>query len=404
MANDTIVQLDGIWKCYGLMPALRERWRALRRADSSGGSGPWALRDIDLEIKRGQTLGIIGRNGAGKSTLLKVLAGVTPPTIGKVQVRGRVFPMIELNAGLHLELTGRENVSLLGAVMGLTRRQIRARLPQIEEFCDLGEWFDRPVRTYSSGMLARLGFGVALNVEADVLLVDEVLSVGDLAFQRKCFGYLSERQREGKTVVFVSHSLRQVQRLCETVMLLDRGRCITIGDASTVVAQYEHACSEEELRRRGSSEVSYTSVDENLITLEGLEIRNADGELTRQVGFGKPVLLRFHFRCGRPLEQVSFGIGIVSTDNVHITGSSTDGISASLRTGDNVVECYFDSLPLRPAVYGISYKMRGSDTSTILTYDQLTYFEVVSSDASLSLNSYGLVHVDAQWRFGTGLE
>ena len=181
MSEDVVIRIEGMWKRYGLpiVPALRRGWRALR-GRGPGNEDAWVLRDVNLEVRRGETLGIIGRNGAGKSTMLKVLAGVTPPTRGRVEVRGRIFPMIELNAGVHPELTGRENVHLLGAVMGLGRREVRAKLPAIENFCELGEWFDKPVRMYSSGMLARLGFAVAINVDSDIIMVDEVFAVGDL--------------------------------------------------------------------------------------------------------------------------------------------------------------------------------------------------------------------------------
>ena len=193
MSSDIVIKIEGLWKRYGLpIPDVLGKVRSLLgSANSVGRNGEarnWALRDVNLEVRRGETIGIVGRNGAGKSTLLKVLAGVTAPTRGRVEIRGRIFPMIELNAGLHKELTGRENVRLLGAVMGMSRREIELRLPGIEDFTDLGEWFDRPVRMYSSGMLSRLGFGVAVNVESDVILIDETFAVGDLKFQEQKYG------------------------------------------------------------------------------------------------------------------------------------------------------------------------------------------------------------------------
>ncbi len=190
MSDDVVIRIEGLWKRYGLpLPAvIRKGWNLVRHGhleSGNGDHGPWALRDVNLEVRRGETVGIVGRNGAGKSTLLKVLAGVTAPTRGRVEIRGRIFPMIELNAGLHMELTGRENVRLLGAVMGLSRREMESRLPDIEEFTELGVWFDKPVRTYSTGMLGRLGFGVAVNIESDVVLIDETFAVGDLKFQKQ---------------------------------------------------------------------------------------------------------------------------------------------------------------------------------------------------------------------------
>jgi len=243
MSNDVVVRVDGLWKRYGLplKPALRRlanRLRAPMTATHASRDGDlWALRDVSFEIHRGQTLGVIGYNGAGKSTLLKVLAGVSPPTRGSVEVQGRIFPMIELNAGVHPELTGRENTYLLAAIMGLSRREIEVKMPEIEEFTELGDWFDRPVRMYSSGMLVRLGFSVAINVDADILLVDEVLAVGDITFQRKCFDKIEQMQNSGNTIVFVSHAIRQVERLCDKVLVLDEGRQIAFGDTVDTVSQ-----------------------------------------------------------------------------------------------------------------------------------------------------------------------
>jgi ABC-type polysaccharide/polyol phosphate transport system ATPase subunit len=191
MSEDVVIKVDHLWKCYGLPPSpdfkgvLKNIKNGRPLFYAPNDSGPWSLSDVNFEIKKGEVLGVIGRNGAGKSTLLKVLAGVSPATRGSIAVKGRVFPMIELAAGMHLDLTGRENVRLLGAVMGIPYFEMEANVPKIEEFCELGEWFDRPVYQYSSGMAARLGFAVAMHVNADVLLIDEVLSVGDFLFQKK---------------------------------------------------------------------------------------------------------------------------------------------------------------------------------------------------------------------------
>jgi lipopolysaccharide transport system ATP-binding protein len=398
MGDEVVIRLENIWKSYGLLPALQEKLNRFRRNENL--KKVWALQDISFEVKRGETLGVIGRNGAGKSTLLKVLAGVTPPTRGRMAVSGSIFPMIELSAGLHMELTGRENVFLLCAIMGLKRRQVKNLVPEIEAFCELGEWFDRPVRKYSSGMLARLGFGVALNIKADILLVDEILAVGDLGFQRKCFSYISNRQREGASVIFVSHSLRQVQRLCDTVMLLDKGKMVSLGNPNQVVAQYEYTSSRAELEQRLSTEVAYTSADEQLISLKGLELLDASGQDTRHFHFGQPLRMRFHFVCGQPLGKVIFGVGIVSTDNVFITGFSTDDLAESyFHAGDNYVECWVRHLPLRTGVYGISFSLRGPDTGRILGSDGPTYFEVSALDPTQFNNSYGLIQIDADWKF-----
>ena len=231
MSGDTVIKIDGLWKRYGLpVPDVFGKVRSLlgtsKSARRNGDARDWALRDLNLEVRRGETVDIVGRNGAGKSTLLKVLAGVTAPTKGRVEIHGRIFPMIELNAGLNKELTGRENVRLLGAVMGMTRLEIESRLPEIEFFTDLGEWFDKPVRMYSSGMLSRLGFGVAVNVESDVILIDETFAVGDLKFQNKSMARIKEMRESGVTVLLVSHGLETLQFVARTRPFFGRGPTI----------------------------------------------------------------------------------------------------------------------------------------------------------------------------------
>ena len=205
MSGDLAIKIEGLWKRYGFpLPEFIDTALSIVRRGSGedGDRRPWALKDLNLEVRKGETIGIVGRNGAGKSTLLKVLAGVTEPTRGRVEIHGRIFPMIELNAGLHLELTGRENVRLLAAVMGLSRREIDERLPDIEEFTELGDWFDRPVRMYSSGMLGRLGFGVAVNIRSDVVLIDETFAVGDLRFQNKSLSRIKEMRETSRLAKF----------------------------------------------------------------------------------------------------------------------------------------------------------------------------------------------------------
>ncbi|MGB7339469.1 MAG: ABC transporter ATP-binding protein, partial [Phototrophicaceae bacterium] len=225
MTQDTVIQVNDLWKRYGLpfIPRWRQALDKMRNQEKSiDAYGPWSLHGLNFDVKKGETLGIIGHNGAGKSTLLKILAGVTPPTQGNIEVGGRIFPMIELNAGLHNELTGRQNAYMLGAIMGLSRAEINERIEQVKEFSELGDWFERPVRKYSSGMLTRLGFSVAIHVDADILLIDEVLSVGDITFQRKCFDHMERLQADqNTTMIFVSHSIRQVERLCERTLMLD---------------------------------------------------------------------------------------------------------------------------------------------------------------------------------------
>ena len=207
------------------------------------GRGPkpqefWALRDINFEVKRGETLGVIGHNGAGKSTLLKILSRITPPTTGEARLHGRVGALLEVGTGFHPELTGRENVFLNGAILNMKRREIQSRFEEIVDFADIGPFIDTPVKRYSSGMQLRLAFSVAAHLEPEILIIDEVLSVGDLAFQQKCLGRMEAASKEGRTVVFISHSLPSVVNLCDRAILLSEGRVTAAGKVGEVVDAY----------------------------------------------------------------------------------------------------------------------------------------------------------------------
>ena len=205
----------------------------------------WALKDVDFEVEEGESLGIIGPNGAGKSTILKLVAGIMRPTLGGIVVRGKVSPLLELGAGFHPDLTGRENIYLNAALLGVRQRETQARFQQIVEFSELERFIDVPLKHYSSGMYVRLGFAVAVNVDPATLLIDEVLAVGDEAFQRKCLAKIEEFQREGRTIIFVSHSLPAVKKLCNRALWLDEGCTRSMGVAEEVVDEYLEAVRAE---------------------------------------------------------------------------------------------------------------------------------------------------------------
>ncbi len=201
----------------------------------------WALRDVSFDVPRGETMGIIGHNGAGKSTLMKLLSGITAPTEGEIRIRGRLAALIELGSGFHPELTGRENVFMSASILGMRRREIQAKFDRIVEFAGIGEFIDVPVKWYSSGMYVRLGFAIAAHIDVDILLVDEVLAVGDAAFQTKCFARIGELKRLGTTILMITHDLGAIERLASRAALLDHGAVKTIGPARDVVAAYKRA-------------------------------------------------------------------------------------------------------------------------------------------------------------------
>ena len=411
MTDDAIIRIDGMWKRYGLpLPRFMRHGRrqvrslvigdnpqsAIRNPDDDG---PWALRDINLEVRRGDTLGIIGRNGAGKSTLLKVLAGVTPPTRGQVEVRGRIFPMIELNAGVHPELTGRENVFLLGAVMGLSRRDMIARAPMIEEFCELGSWFDGPVRQYSSGMLARLGFGVAIYADADILLIDEVLAVGDFAFQKKCVNHIARLGNQGVTTVFVSHNPYILERMCDRAILLRTGEMEEIGNPLDVIYRYfEEAMDSKGFLANGGLPPN-TRPGTGDLRIQKIEILNAGGQRTDEVYTGEALTIRVHYEIKEALWEPNFSIRIIDPHNAVVLAfdSTASRKGKEIRNG-GYIDCIIQELPLMPNIYTVQVKVAGD--VLLDAHENAGEFGVKCPPKILvDSGGKGIVFAKANWRF-----
>jgi len=263
----------------------------------------WALRDISFEVARGETLGIIGDNGAGKSTILKLLSGVTSPTSGQITVRGRMSALIEVGSGFHPELTGRENVYLSGSILGMRRREITAKLESIVDFAGVRHFIDTPVKRYSSGMYLRLGFSIAAHLEPDILLLDEVLAVGDAEFQAKCLERVNALHRHGRTIVFISHDLYAVERLCRRVALLSKGRVVADGPARDVIGMYQ------EIGRK-RTEAEEAPATDNVISGEAeiLSVLCLDehGDETQVIRTGDAVTFRVNYRVRTAIRDVRF--------------------------------------------------------------------------------------------------
>lgn len=397
MSDDVVIRVEGLWKRYGLglVSRLKRRVNALRSGRAlADDADHWALRDINLEVKRGETLGIIGRNGAGKSTLLKILAGVTPPTRGKVEVHGRVFPMIELNAGLHMDLAGRENVFLLGAIMGLTRSEIRRLLPAIEEFCELGEFFNQPVRTYSSGMLARLGFAVAVNVEADILLIDEVLAVGDLQFQNKCLKRFKDIRESGNTILFVSHNLDLLQYLTRRSIVLEEGALIGAGEPMAMVNLYEGHIFRKATSTQVERRFRHRQTTEDVI-FEHVAVLDAQGQPVTQVKRGDLFGIEMVIRSNRPVTHPSFQLAILNAAGVVCVWrlSEEDGLRLDTLDGRYVIRVWFQNANLANGRYEFAFALRNADSyETLERFYGLTSFAIVGPG-----RARGIMHCNCRW-------
>jgi lipopolysaccharide transport system ATP-binding protein len=278
----------------------------LRRNGHSNSETIWALKDVSFEVYPGEVVGIIGRNGAGKSTLLKILSRITEPTTGRVELYGRVGSLLEVGTGFHPELTGRENIYLNGAILGMTRREIDKKFDEIVDFAEIEKFIDTPVKHYSSGMYMRLAFAVAAHLEPEILIVDEVLAVGDGHFQRKCLDKMAEVSLEGRTVLFVSHNLDAICKLCTRSMLLISGKLRANGRSFDVVRDYyEHEKNKLKLNDQRNSK-------ESLGFVEDVLVEDETGEVSSVISFSRPWQVRIRLRINSKLENFVIGVGLTS--------------------------------------------------------------------------------------------
>jgi len=341
------LRLRGVGKRYRL--AMPDRPRK-RRWSRQRASEFWALRDVSFDVRPGETLGIVGPNGAGKSTLFKLLAGISSPTTGEIQVRGRLAAMIEVGSGFHPELTGRENVYLSGAILGMRRAEITAKLPQIVEFAGIGAFIDTPTKWYSSGMYVRLGFAVSAHIDPDILLVDEVLAVGDEAFQERCFERIHALREAGTTIVLISHDLNAVERLCQRALLLQSG--VIVADAPPLEIVRKH--------RQWAAAVN-TSVPagyrhDSVVRITGGGCIDALGRPLTIVRTGDPLRLRLPFSVEAPIDGVAFEVFFTTQGGSVLHCQQTTALDGymSLDTGSSEIEFSCDEIGLQPGVYTIT--------------------------------------------------
>lgn len=312
----------------------------------------WALRDVSLAIKAGTTYGLVGENGSGKSTLLKCMARILRADEGRLEVRGKVSALLELGAGFHPELSGRENVFLNGALLGMGAKEIRSRFDDIVGFAGLEDFIDAPVKNYSSGMYVRLGFAVAINVDPDVLLIDEVLAVGDAEFQERCIEKFGDLRNSGKTLVIVSHALESIRNLCDEAAFLEQGVLKGVGPAGQICDQY----LDEVHSNRVDGSVDGMRFGSGEARVERIELLGADEQPTHDVRTGDAVTIRIHYQADEPIERPVFGLGISRIDAVHVTGPNTkdaDMVPEKI-SGPGVVDLVVDRLLLVPGTYEIS--------------------------------------------------
>ena len=336
-----------------LHPWLR-KLKALRRPREEF----WALRDVSFAVERGETLGIIGHNGAGKSTMLKLLANITSPTTGRIVINGRLSALIEVGSGFHPELTGRENIFLNGAILGMRRREIAAKLDSITDFAGVRPFLDVPVKRFSSGMYVRLGFSIAAHLDPDILLLDEVLAVGDAAFQEKCLDRIEELKKFGTTIVFISHDLAAVERICDRVILMRRGQISADGAPRNVIASYQERADASTLN------VQQSALADGRAMIEKLSFQTADGRGAAVFNTGSYLAARIDFIARESIPDAVLEIIIATPDRNAVCHLTTEVSGGDIRVapGQNALTFECSELALLPGIYyaDVAIRERGA--------------------------------------------
>ena len=374
----------------------------------------WALKDVNFTIAPGETVGMIGENGSGKSTSLKLISGVLQPNKGKISVNGRVSALLELGAGFHPDLTGKDNIFLNASLLGFSRREMLAKLDDIIEFSELGRFIDVPIKHYSSGMSMRLGFAIAINVDFDILITDEILAVGDRAFQEKCYAQIRRFKELGKTIVIVSHDLEAIQDMCTRVLLLHQGRLVGNGDSSTVIPLYLELLGGREgalfpllgVTREPSpvgKEADHlpspaVEAPPRAVKLTGVEILNGQGQVCQQFHSGSEMIVCFSYRALKPNAQPSFSLAIHRADGSFIYGNTSGPVKEEevvARGGKRELNCVLE-LPLLEGRYLLSAAVYdGASQELYDRWAQPCEFEVLGDYSSLQME--GLVRIPCRW-------
>jgi lipopolysaccharide transport system ATP-binding protein len=340
----------------------------------------WALKDVSFEVKRGEVIGIIGRNGAGKSTLLKILSRITEPTEGYAEIRGRVGSLLEVGTGFHPELTGRENIYLNGAILGMKKEEIERKFDEIVAFAEIEKFLETPVKHYSSGMYVRLAFGVAAHLDPEILLVDEVLAVGDATFQKKCLGKMGDVAKGGRTVIFVSHQMNQIRRLCDKCILLKDGLLKTFRDTAEAVSAYEVAMSSVSLKVLRQDDHDHVPA-----RFLKWEIIAPNHEQTNILTTAGPVGLRFLLKVNRAIHNGVHGISLFNNEGQLMWGKDTRDLS--FECGIYELNYELPALPLRPSTYFWQVSL----------FDKTGLLDMWDSLPEMILSTKPLTHSKDEW-------
>jgi lipopolysaccharide transport system ATP-binding protein len=405
---DTAVEVEGLGKRYHLATSRRRADSLRDLIVAAAGSvfthrarvhrEPfWALKGASFRIAEGESVGIIGLNGAGKSTLLKMLARIVEPTEGRARIFGRVGALLEVGTGFHWELTGRENVYLYGSILGMNRKEIARRFAAIVAFAEIADFIDTPVKRYSSGMYVRLAFSVAAQLEPDILLLDEVLAVGDLAFQRKCIDFARNLQKRSATILFVSHNMHSIKTMCDRVIYLRKGHIVFDGPTERGLELYEQDCRLSDLGWIGAPREEWP------IEITACELLDASGIARSVWDFGKPLRIRLSFNTKRTLADPNFIVAFIRADGLACCNysSEADGVPTGRITGPGHIEIEVPALKLVSDMYCVSILVRERGFGRVLCGQIGATFHVRHS---LFDTHFGVYHEPATWRFSRAVE
>lgn len=404
--NEPILRFDNVSKRYQLgltrqsLPTIFSVWLKSKLHGVSSAQADrylWAVKDISFELRRGESLALVGPNGAGKSTILKLLAKVTRPHSGKITSQGRMTTLIELGAGFHPDLTGTENVYLNGAILGLTRAEIDRHFQSIVEFSELERFMDTPIKRYSSGMHVRLGFAVASCVNPDILLVDEVLAVGDTSFHQKCVNRISELLNKGTTIIFVSHDLWLVQAVCPKAIYLDKGQVRLAGSTTEVIEAYEHDLHRKRAEKLRASETEEAIGKPGLGEITGIEVRSLNGH--PELRPDRPAEIRVRYLNYDDNEEISLVVRIVRSDGVTCCMMRTklDRFRVPAGRGEGVVSAVLDPLQLRGGTYYIQAILRDHLDAASIATGSSDFFSVSGSVLTFS-DMNGVYEPNRTWK------
>ena len=425
--SDVVIRAEGLGKKYLIgHETERERYTALRDVVGHTAKGLlrsagdlirgrqlvagdeveeiWALKDVSFEIKRGEVVGIIGRNGAGKSTLLKILSRITEPSAGRVEIRGRVASLLEVGTGFHPELTGRENIYLNGAILGMTRAEIRRKFDEIVDFAGVEKFLDTPVKRYSSGMYVRLAFAVAAHLEPEILVVDEVLAVGDAEFQKKCLGKMGEVARGGRTVLFVSHNLTAVKSLCPICLYLVDGHVQQFGKTPEVISQYLSPITQSFSKFAERNQYQNDKPSDNPLEITDVQLLDGSNSLSSNFPPGSPLTIRIHYHCEGVVLCPAFGIKLMSPMGIELARISTmpiSGFALPPLEGSGLVELFIHALPLTGGTYSITVYATRPNIDELVRLDEIVSFRILDSDIYNSgfpmSNKHGYLYLPHKW-------